>query len=476
MRRSRALASAGHAPARHATRAMPLDRRHPVQRPTGLKAVLTGMLLAGVAAGFVATATPVAAQTASFRGDTARAAQPAGDVARRPPRVKWRFPTGDRVVSSPAWAGGVVYVGSDDGQLYAIDAATGRQRWMHRTGGPVPSSPAVAEGRVFVLSYDGRLHALDAMTGAPLWKFATGGERRFEGRGLHGMQPRTQTISDPFDVYLSSPVVDQGTVYFGSSDGHVYALDAASGALRWKQHTGDNVLHASPALADGRLFIGGFDGRFHALDAATGRVLWQHQAGVDPLMHNQQGFQSSPVVAGGTVYTGCRDAHVYAFDATTGALKWKFPTGTSWVNSTPAVQDGRVHFATSDTALLHAVDAASGQPLWQQQGSAYMFAPPALAGGLLLQGVLNGSLQARDRATGALVWEFQTEASQRNHGWVLTSSRGFNAPLLFPNGWHDTMAIGARAQFSVGAFFGAPLVVGGTVYVGSADGTVYALE
>jgi eukaryotic-like serine/threonine-protein kinase len=182
------------------------------------------------------------------------------------------------------------------------------------------------------------------------------------------------------------------------------------------------------------------------------------------------------VVAGGTVYTGCRDAHVYAFDAATGALKWKFPTRTSWVNSTPAVQDGRVHFATSDTALLHAVDAATGQPLWQQPGPAYMFAPPALAGGLLLQGVLNGSLQARYRATGALVWEFQTEASRRNHGWVLTSTRSFNAPLLFPNGWHDTMAIGARAQFSVGAFFGAPLVVGGTVYVGSADGTVYALE
>lgn len=439
-------------------------------------AVLGIALVAVLAAGLIAAASPAAAQTASFRGDAARAGQPAGEVSRSLPKVKWQFPTGDRVVSSPAWADGVLYVGSDDGQLYAIDATTGRQRWMHRTGGPVPSSPVVAGGRVFVLSYDGRLHALDARSGELLWKFATGGERRFEGKGLNGMQPRTQTFADPFDVYLSSPVADGGTVYFGSSDGQVYALDAASGTLRWQQRVSDDVLHATPALDQGRLFIGGFDGRFHALDAATGRVLWQHQAGVDPLMHNQQGFQSSPVVAGGVVYTGCRDAHVYAFDAATGAMKWKFPTGTSWVNSTPAVQDGRVHFATSDTALLHAVDAASGQPIWQQQGPAYMFAPPALAGGLLLQGVLNGSLQARDRATGDLLWEFQTEASRRNHGWVLTPTRGFNAPLLFPNGWHDTMAIGAKAQFSVGAFFGAPLVVGRTVYVGSADGRVYALE
>lgn len=451
-------------------------RRATVQRLARPGAVLGIVLVAVLAAGLIAAASPAAAQPASFRGDASRAGQPAGEVARTLPQVKWQFPTGDRVVSSPAWADGVLYVGSDDGQLYAIDAASGRQRWMHRTGGPVSSSPAVAGGRVFVLSYDGRLHALDARSGELLWKFATEGERRFEGKGLNGMQPRTQTFTDPFDVYLSSPVVDGGTVYFGSSDGQVYALDTASGALRWKQRVSDNVLHATPALADGRLFIGGFDGRFHALDAATGRVLWQHQAGVDPLMHNQQGFQSSPVVAGGVVYTGCRDAHIYAFDAATGAVKWAFPTGTSWVNSTPAVQDGRVHFATSDTALLHAVDAATGQPVWQQPGPAYMFAAPSLSGGLLLQGVLNGSLQARDRASGTLLWEFQTEASRRNHGWVLTSTRGFNGPLLFPNGWHDTMAIGAQRQFSVGAFFGAPLVVGRTVYVGSADGRVYALE
>ncbi|MFO1338366.1 MAG: PQQ-binding-like beta-propeller repeat protein [Burkholderiaceae bacterium] len=431
------------------------------------------LCLAALGAVIAGLAAPVMAQS-MFRGDTAHSGVQAGVAPRQLPTLKWSFATGDRIVGSPAFADGVVYIGSDDGKLYALDAATGRQRWQHRTGGPVSSSPAVAGGLVYVLSYDGRLHALDAASGAMRWKFATEGERRFEARGLNGMQPRGQTFADPFDCYLSSPVVAGGAVLFGSSDGHVYALDAASGALRWKFRTGD-VVHASPAVADGRVFVGSWDGRFYALDLASGRELWHHEGGVDPLMHNQQGYQASPAVSGDMVYTGSRDAHVYAFDARTGAVKWSRDTAGSWVNTSPAVQDGRVHVATSDTALLLALDATSGEPLWQQPGPAYMFGSPSLAGGVLLQPVLNGSLQARDRATGTLLWEFQTEASRRNEGWVLTSERGFNSAQLYTSSWHDAMAIGFSRQSSVGSFFSSPLVVDGTVYIGSADGRVYAL-
>src|SRR5205085_1356816 len=80
------------------------------------------------------------------------------------------------------------------------------------------------------------------------WKFPTEGERRFEAKGLHGWQPKSQTFADAFDVFLSSPAVEDGAVYFGSGDGNLYSLDANSGELRWKFKTGD-VVHASPAIA-----------------------------------------------------------------------------------------------------------------------------------------------------------------------------------------------------------------------------------
>ena len=419
-------------------------------------------------------AAPCGAQS-MFRGDAAHTGAYASDAPREFHRVKWKFPTGLRIVSSPVWHEGALYFGGDDGNIYAVDAATGRQLWKRATGGPVPATPAVAGGLVYAGSYDGKFYAVDARTGAVRWKFATGGERRFEAKGLHGLQPKTQTIADPFDVFLSSPVVAQGMVYFGSGDHHVYALDARSGELRWKFRTGE-VVHASPAHAGGVLYVGSWDAHLYALDAATGREIWRFRAGEDPVLHNQVGFQSSPAVVNGVVYSGCRDSNLYAIDAATGKEKWRFSTGASWVISSPAVAQGKVYFATSDSSLIHVVDAETGKPVLQQQGKAFMFSSPALAGGVMLIGVLNGTLEARDRDTGVLLWEFQTEASKENNGWVLTADRRFNAPLLYRSSWHEAPLAATERQFGVGSIFSSPLVVGGVVYFGSADGNLYAIE
>jgi outer membrane protein assembly factor BamB len=116
----------------------------------------------------------------------------------------WSFQTGDAVLSSPAVANGVVYVGSYDHNLYALDAATGAKRWSFRTGSVVVSPPAVANGVVYVGSWDGNVYALDAATGAKRWSFRIGGG----------------------PVY-SSPTVANGVVYVGSSDGNVFALHPA---------------------------------------------------------------------------------------------------------------------------------------------------------------------------------------------------------------------------------------------------------
>ena len=249
-----------------------------------------GLALAGVCGA------PAAAQS-MFRGDATHSGVFRGPAPRQLHGVKWKFATGDRVISSPVWQDGVVYFGSDDGNVYAVDAATGVQKWKYTTGGPVPSTPAVAGGLVYAGSYDGKFYALNAQTGKARWKFVTGGERRFEAKGLHGMQPKNQTYPDPFDVFLSSPVVAESKVYFGSGDGNLYALDAASGELRWKFSTGD-VVHASPAYAAGTLYFGSWDSYFYAVDAGTGKEKWRFHGGEDPLMHNQVGFQSSPVICG----------------------------------------------------------------------------------------------------------------------------------------------------------------------------------
>jgi outer membrane protein assembly factor BamB len=410
-----------------------------------------------------------------FRGDVAHSGKFSGQAPREFHRVKWTFTTGDRIVSSPVYQDKTLYFGGDDANIYAVDAETGRQIWKRPTGGPAPCSPAVMNGTVYAMSYDGKFYALNAQTGAIKWKFATEGERRFEAKGIHGLEPKNQTMADQFDVFLSSPVMVQNSVYFGSGDGNLYALDAATGDLKWKFKTGD-VVHSSPAYADGVLYFGSWDSWFYAVDAATGKEKWRFHGGEDPLIHNQVGFQSSAAVVDGVVYVGCRDSNLYALDAATGKEKWRFNNEMSWVVSSPAVAQGKVFFTTSDSSLYHVVEAATGKSLLKQLDKAFMFSSPSVVGDVVLIGVMNGSLAARDLNSGDLLWEFQTDASKQNKGWVLTADRKFNSPMLFHSAWREAPVVATERQFNIGAIFSSPLAVNGVVYVGSSDGNLYALE
>ncbi len=427
-------------------------------------------------AAFALAAFPmIAGAGAMFRGGANHDGVYATEGPRDFHRVKWTFPTGDRIVSSPVMQDGTLYFGSDDGNVYAVDAASGRQLWKFVTRGAVASTPAVAGDTLYVGSFDGRFYALNAKTGAQRWKFSTGGERRFEAKNLHGMTPANQTYFDPFDFYLSSPVVVNGLVYFGSGDGSLYALEAATGAMKWKFHTGD-VVHASPAYANGVLYFGSWDSYFYAVDAKTGAQRWRFHGDEDPVIHNQVGFQSSAAVVDGVVYVGCRDSNLYALDAATGKEKWKFNNSGSWVITSPAVIDGKVVFATSDSSLFHVLDADTGKSIAKQQAKALMFASPAIAKGIVYQGVVNGTLEARDLYTGELIWDYQTDASRENKAWALTSDRRFNVPMLFRRDNGEAQILSVALELSVGSFLSSPLVANGTVYLGSTDGNLYAIE
>lgn len=390
--------------------------------------------------------------------------------------VRWKFATKGALVSSPTVADGVVYVGSNDGNLYAVEAESGKLKWKFAAKSRVPSTPAVSGGVVYFGAYDGVFYALDASSGTVKWKFQTGGEHRFTASHLHGVQPAAETMPDPFDCFLSSPVVWNRRVYFGSGDGNIYALNTESGSLAWKVKTGD-VVHASPAIADGVLFIGSWDTFFYALDATTGQEKWRFKTGDDPAIHNQVGIQSSAVVADGTVYFGCRDSHLYALDAATGGKKWAFGTDGAWVVASPAVKDGVVYFPTSDSSLLYAVDATSGRVLHSTAFNKwYIFSSPAIAGGTLYVGLSQGKLVARDLATFNSEWSFETDG-MKERGRAYTAPDGSpDIEAIYHSDFYDDMVAGVRTILTMGAILSSPVVSGDVVYVSSGDGMLYALK
>lgn len=429
--------------------------------------------MCGIVVALSLTTVAVRAADAMFRGDAAHTARSDAQGPAALKGVKWSFKTGAAVVSSPVIRDGVLYIGSDDGCLYALDQATGAVKWKAETGGPVRSTPAVAGDAVYVVSYDGCLYAFEAATGARRWKYATAGERRFSAKGLHGIKPREQVVPDAWDCFLSSPAVVDGRVYFGSGDGAVYALDAATGRQLWRFAT-MNVVHASPAVADGLVYIGSWDTYMYALDAATGAMKWKFKTGDDPENHNREGIQSSATVVDGVVYFGCRDFHLYALDGKTGEQKWKYKL--TWINATPTVRDGFVYASSSIPAYFFAIDAATGKQAYRIDLKTPAFSSPQLAGGRAHVGSYNGKLYAIDLAGQKIAWEFQTEASRTNARNALTPDGSINTKVAFPTDFYEQMYIAVDLLYSVGAVLSSPAVDGAVVYFGSADGSVYALE
>jgi outer membrane protein assembly factor BamB len=413
---------------------------------------------------------------ASFRGD----AQHTG-VYQHPGvpllhGIKWKFKTGGAVISTPAVIDGTAYFGSDDHYVYAVNLADGRQRWKFKTGSRVTSSPAVYRGYVYFTSFDGNSYAVDANSGELRWKFASEGERRFVGRHLHGSDPAGESMADPFDFYLSSPAIDSNTVYIGSGDGDVYALDAASGALRWKFRTGD-VVHASPAIANGLVYVGSWDSNFYAIDAKNGRERWRFKTGEDHEIANQVGIQSSAIIADGLVYFGCRDSNLYALDAATGAKKWAYSNKGSWVISTPIALDGTLYFATSDSGLLNAVDAKTGTLKYSLSFHHWpMFSSPAIAGRNLYIGSHAGTLLAIDLDQHATAWTFSTEGANRNAAALTKKDGEPDYAAAFADNFYDDMVIGVWKMLSIGAVLASPVIERDTIYFGSTDGNLYAIS
>ncbi len=318
-----------------------------------------------------------------FRSDARHSGVYSSPGPQRLTGVAWRFQTGGPILSSPAVTADTVYVGSQDKCLYAVERAAGRQRWRFETGGAVDSSPAVAGGLVFITSWDGRVYAVDAATGHERWRFETGGEKRFGAVGLYGMGPQGVYVEDDFDYYLSSPLVQAGVVYVGSGDGHVYALDAATGKQRWAFDAKSSWVLTSPAVANGTVFFGTSDSQlFFAVDAATGAKKLEVKAGMF--------VYSSPALDGQLVYFGACNGRLLALDPTTGERRWAWRAPGSLTNA--HLLDAQGDFV----GPFNPEPTGAGMRAYMAKVHALgsIISSPVPAGGSLYFGSLDGALYA----------------------------------------------------------------------------------
>ncbi|WP_241430725.1 PKD domain-containing protein [Haloferax elongans] len=254
------------------------------------------------------------------------------------PVEAWNISGGTPMVMQPTIVGDTLYFAfHDGGKLYAVDPVTGEEKWNATPGGISGSTwttPAYANGVLFLGSNDHKLHAINATDGTELWNYSTQTNVR------------------------SAPAVVDGVVYFGSNDGNVTALNATTGEELWYYTMHQPVLvESNPAVVDGVVYITGDDDNVTALNATTGQKLWNYtlidESQSDPTVANNTVFVGSDSTAGET----SGDGQVYALNATDGSLRWNY-TLTGDVDGSPVYADGTLYAGSrgGDLVALNAAD------------------------------------------------------------------------------------------------------------------------
>jgi outer membrane protein assembly factor BamB len=282
--------------------------------------------------------------------------------------LAWKFTTNGAVISSPSVTDGIVYVGSQDKNIYAIGAWSGSLIWNFTTQGAIESSPAVANGKVYTGGDDGYVYCLDAYTGAFIWKTFVNGDLPYTYGSL---------------VLKSSPAVSGDRVYIGSLDGSLYALNVNDGNIDWKFETGGPIL-CSPAVADGAVYFTSEEpttGALYKLDANTGAVIWKQQLPYEHQFTGGTEMMGSPSVAAGMVFASSNLRNYYGINATTGDIVWAFtdPAAMEFIVSSPIYVNGELFII--DKFNIACVNAMNGHTIWSFFTGDELYVSPSYADG-----------------------------------------------------------------------------------------------
>jgi len=332
--------------------------------------------------------------------------------------------------------------------------------------------PAFADGKLYLISTDGKLEALDAATGKTLWKQST--------RVGDGIWPFRHKKPGPDARYAGGPTVFGNLLVVGTLDGHVYAMDAATGKQLWSAEVDDEVI-SPPAIDAGVVYVRTNSGNVYAFDSNSGERKWAYDQGNVPLLSLRG---NGPLLAAhGVVMFGSDDGNVISLRSDTGAIQWKLPitkglgrTDIQKLNDADDTLqlDGNILYATAYHGELTAVDATQGQLAWTRAFSSYVG-----------MGVADKEVVGVD--DDSLVWAFSKDGggdlwkqdALQYHWLTAPAIQDKYAVVGGVDGyvhWLDLSdgKLAARVRLSKDAIRARPVVNGDTVYVEDVKGHVAA--
>lgn len=311
--------------------------------------------------------------------------------------------------------------------------------WTFACEDEIRGTPAIHQGTLFIGSYDNNLYAINAADGKFLWKYPTDG-------GI-----------------VSRPGICEDNVYFGSEDQRLHVVGARSGKVVWTYYT-DGPIRSSPRIAEGHVFIGSDDHYLHAVNLSTGRAAWKFET-TSPV-------RSTPFVANELVYAGNESGDFYAIDFR-GEMKWRFQAKRA-ITSSPIAAGQAVYFGSMDSTF-YALDARNGWIVWRYRMGKSSIVTPAVVENMVITGAADGFIYAIETQSARELWRFRTEHQVSGSPVVYKDSvycgsvDGHIYCLEYRSGR-------LRWKFAAkGPITGTPLVYDDIVYIGSTDHHVYAL-
>lgn len=301
-----------------------------------------------------------------------------------------------------------------------------------------------ARGNVVYVAYGPSVAAFDVVAGKQLWSFPTepnqatlfyaspsvkdehivvgdyGTASGFFGSSkefvLYGLEDNGENIPTILwsnnellqDRLVASPLQVNGSVYVGTADNVLLALDAKTGTEKWRQETG-NSIWAQPLFRDGVVYVVSLDKKLYAFEAETGDLLWDIQFAGSMI--------SQPAIGEALLYAGTFDNKVHAVDLNTGEEKWVIET-EGWVWSSPVIDDNALYIADLE-GNIYAIDASTGTELWTKQNSGLgtVQATPVVSDGKIIfsggdkttdKDQQQGTLLALATADGTELWRQRT--------------------------------------------------------------------
>lgn len=254
-----------------------------------------------------------------FMNDLEFSGQSPDKTLKPPLALLWQFKTGGPLQASPVIVNGILYIGSTDGKLYALNAKQWEIKWVFNAGSAIRSAVAVSGGRVYFSARDNNVYALDAARGDLLWQF------------------KSKSWMD------APPIISDGRVYIGAFSSKIYLLNAITGALE--------------AVRERTLRIRGIEygcanGEFRPITPLYNANLWREQTA---------GSQSYPVIANSIVYIGARDGHIHAFDEASKTEVWAHRV-RGFVDAAPAISDSVLYVSSGDGTVYAFANAMEGKP------------------------------------------------------------------------------------------------------------------